>query len=193
MKTLMTAAAAVLATASVALAQSTPDLKGTWSGKWRTVILGSNPHHPPSGPADAPRVREITFTFEIEGQDGRLIWGKSWSSPERKEPFVASITGDGRTIIGADSDGSLTMRMGRPRPHGRLLRPPRHRPVAVDGCQLRRAAAFAVSAAGCGGQRVRDIEEVARRRRAGRCRCGEGKGEQPRLIGWSRHAILRAA
>ena len=112
MKTLMTAAAAVLATATVALAQSTPDLKGTWSGKWRTVILGSNPHHPPSGPADVPRVREITFTFEIEGQDGRLIWGKSWSSPERKEPFVASITGDGRTIIGADSDGSLTMRIG---------------------------------------------------------------------------------
>lgn len=109
MKTLMTAAAAVLATATVALAQPAPDLKGTWSGKWRTVILGSNPHHPPSGPADAPRVREITFTFEIEGQDGRLIWGKC---PERKEPFVASITGDGRTIIGADSDGSLTMRIG---------------------------------------------------------------------------------
>ena len=52
------------------------------------------------------------FTFEIEGQDGRLIWGKSWSNPERKESFVASITGDGRTIIGADTDGSLTMRMG---------------------------------------------------------------------------------
>ena len=73
MKTLITAAAAVLATATVALAQSAPDLKGTWSGKWRTVILGSNPHHPPSGPEDAPRVREITFSFEIEGQDGRLI------------------------------------------------------------------------------------------------------------------------
>ena len=107
------AAAAVLATTTVALAQqATPNLKGTWSGKWRTVILGSNPHHPPSGPADAPRVREITFTFEIEGQDGRLIWGKSFSNPERKEPFVATLTGDGRTIIGADTDGSLTMLVG---------------------------------------------------------------------------------
>ena len=112
MKTLMTAVAAVLATATVALAQPTPDLKGVWSGKFRTVILGSNPHHPPGGPADAPRVREITFTFEIEGQDGRLLWGKSWSSPERKEPFVATITADGRTVIGADSDGSLTMHIG---------------------------------------------------------------------------------
>ena len=116
MKTLMTAAAVVLTTATVALAQAqptpTPDLKGTWSGKWRTVILGSNPHHPPSGAADAPRVREIVFTLEIEGQDGRLLWGKTWSTPERKEPFVATITGDGKTIIGADTDGSLNLRIG---------------------------------------------------------------------------------
>ena len=131
---------------TVALAQSAPDLKGTWSGKWRTVILGSNPHHPPSGPADAPRVREITFTFEIEGQDGRLIWGKSWSSPERKEPFVASITGDGRHDHRRRQRRLADDAHRRPRPHGRLLRPPRHRPVAVDGCKLRRAAAFAVSA-----------------------------------------------
>jgi hypothetical protein len=112
MKTLITAAAVVLATATVALAQATPDLKGAWSGKWRTVILGNNPHHPQSGPADVPRVREIVFTFEIEGQDGRLLWGKSWSDPARTEPFVATITGDGKTILGADSDGSLTFRIG---------------------------------------------------------------------------------
>ncbi len=112
MKTLMIAAAAMLATTTVALAQATPDLKGAWSGKFRTVILGSNPHHPPSGPADAPRVREIVFTFEIEGQDGALLWGKSWSDPARKEPFVATVTADRRTIIGADTDGALTMRIG---------------------------------------------------------------------------------
>lgn len=112
MKMLMTAVVALLATATVAQAQSAPNLKGAWSGKFRTVILGSNPHHPPGGPADAPRVREIAFTFDIEGQDGRLLWGKSWSNPERKEPFVATITWDGRTIIGADNDGSLTMRIG---------------------------------------------------------------------------------
>jgi hypothetical protein len=111
MKTLITAVVAVLATATVAQAQSAPDLKGAWSGKFRTVILGSNPHHP-GGAADTPRVREITFTFDIEGQDGRLLWGKSWSNPERKEPFVASITSDRRTLIGADTDGSMTMRIG---------------------------------------------------------------------------------
>jgi hypothetical protein len=112
MKTLITAIVTVLATATVAQAQSAPDLKGAWSGKFRTIILGSNPHHP-GGAADTPRVREITFTFDVEGQDGRLLWGKSWSNPERKEPFVASITSDRRTLIGADTDGSMTMRIGR--------------------------------------------------------------------------------
>jgi hypothetical protein len=111
MKQLMIAIAAVLTMTTTLLAQTPPDLKGTWSGKWRTVIHGHNPHHPQSGPGDTPRVREITFTLAVEGQDGRLLWGKSWSNPERKEPFVATITQDGRSIIGADTDGSLTMQI----------------------------------------------------------------------------------
>lgn len=111
MKPLMIAALALAATAAPALAQSTPDLKGVWSGQWRTVIHGDNPHHPAGAPSDAPRVREIAFTLEVEGQDGRLLWGKSWSNPARKEPFVATITADGRSIIGADTDGSLTMQI----------------------------------------------------------------------------------
>jgi hypothetical protein len=111
MKPLMIAALALATAAAPAVAQSAPDLKGTWSGKWRTVIHGHNPHHPAGGAGDAPRVREIAFTLEIEGQDGRLLWGKSWSNPERKEPFVATITADGRSIIGADTDGSLTMQI----------------------------------------------------------------------------------
>ena len=84
--------AAVLATTVPALAQSAPDLKGTWSVRWKTVIYGNNPHHPGSDTtANAPRVREIAFTLEVEGQDGRLLWGKSWSNPERKEPFAATV------------------------------------------------------------------------------------------------------
>src|SRR5688572_3967993 len=54
-----------------------------------------------------PRVREITFTLEIEGQEGRLVWGKSWSNPERREVFVATISSDGKAMLGADTDGSL--------------------------------------------------------------------------------------
>jgi hypothetical protein len=108
MKRLVLAAALSLAGAASAAAQAS-DLTGTWSGQWRTVIYGSNTHHPGAeATADAPRIREITFSFDIEGQDGNLLWGKSWSNPENKEPFAATITADGKTIVGADSDGSIT-------------------------------------------------------------------------------------
>lgn len=89
---------------------SAPDLKGTWSGPFRTVIFGHNPHHPGSETVtSAPRVREITFTLDFEGQDGNLVWGHSWSDPASKEPFAATITADGKTIVGADTDGSFSM------------------------------------------------------------------------------------
>ena len=113
MKTLTVAAIALLASATAAAAQTVPDLKGTWSGQWKTVIYGSNPHHPGRETlARPPRVREITFTFEIEGQDGRLVWGKSWSNPSRKEPFAAYVAPDGKTIVGSDTDGSLSLSIG---------------------------------------------------------------------------------
>jgi hypothetical protein len=109
MKTMVITAIVAVTMAVSAHAQTVPDLKGTWSGQWKTVIYGINPHHPgPQAAADAPRIREITFTLEIEGQDGRLFWGKSWSRPEQKESFAAAVTPDGKTIVGADTDGSLT-------------------------------------------------------------------------------------
>lgn len=114
MKSLMIVTA-FLATTVTAWAQSAPDLKGTWSGRWKTVIFGHNPHHPGSETtASAPRIREITFTMEIEGQNGRLLWGRSWSDPAQKEPFAASMTSDDKTIVGADGDGSLTLHITGP-------------------------------------------------------------------------------
>ncbi len=115
MKPLMTAALALMLSGAAAAAQTAPDLKGTWSGQFRTVIYGNNSHHPGSQtPTDAPRVRDISFTFQIEGQDGRLLWGKSWSDPARKEPFAATIAADGKNVIGADTDGSLLLTIAAP-------------------------------------------------------------------------------
>jgi hypothetical protein len=86
-----------------------PDLTGTWSGPFRTVIFGNNIWHPGSETTDSPpRVREVTVNLEVEGQDGALLWGRSWSDPSRKEPFAATITADGRTFTGADTDGALS-------------------------------------------------------------------------------------
>src|SRR5215831_3939724 len=74
----------VLCTAAISTqAQNAiPDLKGTWSGKGKALVFGTNPHHPGSQTAtDAPRVRDIEATYTVEGQDGRLVWGRSAPRP----------------------------------------------------------------------------------------------------------------
>lgn len=84
-----------------------PDLRGTWSGKGKAIVFGSNPHHPGApNPTDAPRVREIEATYVVDGQDGRLVWGRSSSSvADTKEPFAWAIASDNKSILGADMDG----------------------------------------------------------------------------------------
>lgn len=107
----------VIAGTSLASAQDAalPDLKGVWSGPFRTVIYGHNPHHPGAETtADAPRVRDIVFTIEFEGQDGRLVWGHSWSDPARKEPFAGTIALDGKRVDAVDLDGAFTFDVASP-------------------------------------------------------------------------------
>jgi hypothetical protein len=82
------------------------DLKGTWSGKGKSIVFGTNPHHPGSQTVtDPPRVRDIEPTYTVEGQEGRLVWGRSASTAaDTKEPFAWAIASDNRTIVGADMD-----------------------------------------------------------------------------------------
>jgi hypothetical protein len=84
-----------------------PDLKGTWSGKGKAIVFGTHAHHPGSQTtADPPRVRDIEATHTVEGQDGRLAWGRSSSAvADTKEPFTWAIASDNKTIVGADMDG----------------------------------------------------------------------------------------
>jgi hypothetical protein len=99
---------AVVGTASVAQAQDTPpDIKGTWIGKGKVLVFGSNVHNPGAQTmAEAPRVRDIEMTDVVEGQDGRLAWGKSFSATAKTdEPFAWAISSDNKSIVGADSDG----------------------------------------------------------------------------------------
>jgi hypothetical protein len=108
MRTLVLALALLGTTAIAAGAQDTvPDLRGTWTGKGKSIVFGTHAHHPGSQTtADAPRVREIEATHTVEGQDGRLAWGRSSSAAaDTKEPFAWAIASDNRSIVGADMDG----------------------------------------------------------------------------------------
>jgi hypothetical protein len=97
----------VAAATSVCAQDAIPDLKGTWSGKGKSIVFGSHPHHPGrQTPADPPRVRDIEATYIVDGQDGRLVWGRSSSTvADTKEPFAWAIASDNKSIVGADMDG----------------------------------------------------------------------------------------
>jgi hypothetical protein len=84
-----------------------PDLKGTWSGKGKSIVFGNNAYHPGTQtPADSPRIRDIEATHAVEGQDGRLAWGHSSSTlADTKEPFAWVISSDNKSIVGSDVDG----------------------------------------------------------------------------------------
>jgi hypothetical protein len=51
-------------------------------------------------------VRDIEATHIVEGQEGRLAWGRSSSkAADNKEPFAWTISSDNKSIVGADMDG----------------------------------------------------------------------------------------
>ncbi|HET7166357.1 MAG TPA: hypothetical protein VFI94_14575 [Pseudolabrys sp.] len=84
-----------------------PDLKGTWTGKGKSIVFGNNAHHAGKQTiTNPPRVRDIEAIHVVEGQDGRLVWGRSSSAAANtKEPFAWAIASDNKSIVGADMDG----------------------------------------------------------------------------------------
>lgn len=99
---------AIVGAATAARAQdATPDIKGTWLGKGKVLVFGNNAHNPGGQTmGEAPRVRDIEMTDVVEGQDGRLAWGRSSSAVmDSKEPFAWAISSDNKSIVGADMDG----------------------------------------------------------------------------------------
>ena len=102
--------ALMLLTASVTALRAqdaVPDLRGTWTGKGKSIVWGAHDHHPGTQtPTDPPRVRDIEATHWVEGQEGRIAWGRSSSAvADIKEPFAWALASDNRTIVGADMDG----------------------------------------------------------------------------------------
>jgi hypothetical protein len=109
---------AIIGAATAARAQDAiPDLKGTWFGKGKVIVFGGHAHHPGVSPDNPPAVRDIEMTLLVEGQDGRLAWGRSSSAnADTKEPFAWAISSDNKSIIGSDTDGSFRITLLAPDP-----------------------------------------------------------------------------
>ena len=108
MKYVIFALALLAGTTPAAHAQDAiPDLRGTWTGKGKSIVWGSHVYHPGTQTTnDPPRVRDIEAFHVVEGQEGRVAWGRSSSAvADTKEPFAWAIASDNRSIVGADMDG----------------------------------------------------------------------------------------
>jgi hypothetical protein len=103
--------------ATAAVAQDAiPELRGTWSGKGKAIVFGNLVHHPGTQTtADPPRVRDVEATHTVEGQEGRVAWGKSSTAvADTKEPFAWAISSDNKTIVGGDLDGYFRITLVSP-------------------------------------------------------------------------------
>src|SRR5262245_2424905 len=104
------------ATTTVRAQDAIPDLKGTWTGKGKSIVFGTHPHHPGTQTqAYGPRWRDTQATDCVAGQEGRLAWGSSSSTvADTKEPSAWAIASDNRSIIGADRDGYFRITLVSP-------------------------------------------------------------------------------
>lgn len=118
MRVIVGAIVAMAAATGVALAEDgVPDMLGTWVGSAKSVVFGANRFHP--GDAEmkpVPRVRELGWTMEITGQDGRVFWGQGWLTDDTgvRDTLALALAADGKTIIGAGDDGTHIMTLVGP-------------------------------------------------------------------------------
>lgn len=102
----------LLAGGDAAMAQTVPDLKGTWIPTEGTHILDGPSRHRESGTApvagdETLRRHTSNFVFRFERQDGRSFWG-SHSSAKVSEKLIGAISVDGKRFVMVDEDGTFS-------------------------------------------------------------------------------------
>lgn len=103
--------AGVTVTSSLTVAQSIPDLKGSWTGTGKTIVDGPAPHHqnnPAATSAGTHRLSEMKFTITIEGQQD-VRFGARSLRPRR--PSLSSAPSPLTASASASSCGTVAFSM----------------------------------------------------------------------------------
>lgn len=109
MKKLLLALLTVIST-SAAIAQTAPNMIGTWVGVSNVAVLGANPHHNTSNPTEV-RFAKTEFTFVIDKQQGQNFSGYRFSKNGHHDNFVGALRSNMKSGVMSDSDGSREFQM----------------------------------------------------------------------------------
>src|SRR5512143_3816391 len=99
----------LLAGGDAALAQTVPDLKGTWIPAKGAHLVEGPTRHQASGTVPVPgddtlRTHTSKFVFRFDRQEGPTIW-RVLSSAKMYEKSIAAISVDGKRFVPTDEDG----------------------------------------------------------------------------------------
>ena len=108
----LAAPALVLSSALTFAAEDIPNVKGAWTGKTFTIVVGAAPHWPKnSGTFAKPGFGEKDLVFNITNQEGRRFWGANTLSGDggkSVEPFIGELYGPGlRKVMIALTVGTI--------------------------------------------------------------------------------------
>ena len=99
MKTMMFGAALLLgATVAAGAQDDAPDFTGTWVGDFDVLAMGRTVG------ADA-KVQKVKLTYDLEHQEGRLVWGTVKADDGAGRPIVLAFSLNNGTLIGSDTEG----------------------------------------------------------------------------------------
>jgi hypothetical protein len=76
-----------------------PNFTGTWSGEFDAVSMDRTA-------GATGEVKKVTFTYDLEHQEGRLIWGTITTDKSAPRPIVLAFSFNNGTLIGSDTEGT---------------------------------------------------------------------------------------
>ena len=96
-------------------AAAPPDLRGTWRVEGNGIAEGPAPFHPANAPpvaqGMAPRLRHVSLTLRVDGQEGERFWGVA-TNADASEDFIGSLTGEAGRFLLVDVDGFMEGTVG---------------------------------------------------------------------------------
>ena len=96
-------------------AAAPPDLRGTWRVEGNGIAEGAAPFHPANAPpvaqGMAPRLRHVSLTLRVDGQEGERFWGVA-TNADASEDFIGSFTGEAGRFLLLDVDGFMEGTVG---------------------------------------------------------------------------------